>query len=116
MTAANVHADPRSIRIARDFVARISRDYRVEQAWLYGSRVKGDALPDSDLDLALVVGETREEARRLGSYLAGEAIDELLSFGVLISPLVIARSDWDRPENFPNPFLLHNVRQEGVRL
>lgn len=36
-------------------LARIRAEYRPEQVWLFGSRARGDARPDSDWDLFVVV-------------------------------------------------------------
>ena len=40
--------------IAR-FVKRIAGRYTIDQVWLYGSRARGDAAPESDADLAIIL-------------------------------------------------------------
>jgi predicted nucleotidyltransferase len=43
-------------------LARIEAQYHPEQVWLFGSRARGDAGPESDWDLFVVVpDDTREE-------------------------------------------------------
>ncbi len=47
----------------RGLLARIEGQYHPEQVWLFGSRARGDARPESDWDLLVVVpDETRDEA------------------------------------------------------
>ena len=80
---------------------------------LYGSEARGDARPDSDIDvLILLDGEKRNYRRE--DELAGELYDIELVSGVLISPMIMLRKHWEnRP--FKTPFYI-NVMNEGIRL
>ena len=80
---------------------------------LFGSEARGDARPDSDIDLLILLdGDrltlAREETVTLPLY-------ELeLRTGICISPIVMLKKQWrDRP--FKTPFYI-NVVNEGVRL
>lgn len=80
---------------------------------LYGSEVRGEARPDSDIDLLILIdGEkmtlAQEEEITLPLY-------ELeLKTGVSISPLVMLKKLWEnRP--FKTPFYV-NVMNEGIVL
>ena len=80
---------------------------------LYGSEARGDAGPDSDIDLLILVDNdkvTLEDETKI-TY----PIYELeLKTGVLISPLVISGRNWEnRP--FKTPFYI-NVMNEGIEL
>ena len=58
-TAAARSLDLRPLRM---LLARIEAQYHPEQVWLFGSRARGDAGPDSDWDLFVVVpDDTRDE-------------------------------------------------------
>jgi uncharacterized protein len=46
---------PINISQLRFLLARIEETYRPLQVWLFGSRARGDARPDSDWDLLVVV-------------------------------------------------------------
>ncbi|MBQ8153482.1 MAG: nucleotidyltransferase domain-containing protein [Prevotella sp.] len=80
---------------------------------LYGSEARGEARPDSDIDvLILLEGEKRDLHRE--SKLSGVLYDLELSSGVQISPMIMLRKQWEnRP--FKTPFYI-NVMNEGIRL
>ena len=82
-------------------------------AILYGSEARGDARPDSDIDvLVLLEGDKRDLHRE--SEMSGALYEVELSSGVLVSPMIMLRSQWEnRP--FKTPFYI-NVMNEGVKL
>jgi predicted nucleotidyltransferase len=68
---------------------------------IYGSKARGDAHPDSDLDVLLVVKNEadalRRPLRRLGYTLA-------VALEALPSILVYTRAEWDRRKQSGSPF------------
>jgi len=40
----------------------------------------------------------------------------LLETGIRIQPLPVWESEWEHPEEYPNPELLANIANEGFRL
>jgi len=80
---------------------------------LYGSEARGDARPDSDIDLLILLeGEKRDLHKE--SDISGALYDIELSSGIPISPMIMLRKQWDnRP--FKTPFYV-NVMNEGIRL
>ena len=80
---------------------------------LYGSEARGDARPDSDIDVLILLDGDRRDLKR-ENRLSGELYEIELSSGVLISPMIILRKQWEsRP--FKTPFYV-NVMNEGVRI
>jgi len=101
---------------ARRFLGLIASRYDVVGAIVFGSRARGTHRPDSDADVAVLL---RGEHRRFLTTklaMADVAFDVLLETGVLISPLPVWLDEWEHPENYSNPALLHNIDREGVRL
>ena len=81
------------------------------EARLYGSEARGDARPDSDIDLLILVDQPtvtdRDEHRIFAPLYQIE-----LQTGVLINPIIMPKHEWGRRIS---PFYL-NVENEGVRL
>lgn len=47
-----------------EIVARLVRAYRPERIYLFGSRARGEEVPDSDYDLAVIVADSTPPERR----------------------------------------------------
>jgi predicted nucleotidyltransferase len=58
--------------IARELRQRLAQRLKVEDFRVYGSRVRGEATPDSDLDVYLVVTELTPALRRWIDEIAWE--------------------------------------------
>ena len=54
-TGATTAAHSLDLRPIATLLARIEAQYHPEQVWLFGSRARGEARPDSDWDLFVVV-------------------------------------------------------------
>ena len=82
-----------------DAIGRILRLHRIAQLVAFGSRARGDARPDSDLDVALRLAP---DAAPLAAVAAEADLEELLGLPVRIVEL-------------PNPRLDAVIAAEGVR-
>ena len=83
--------------------------HRLEAAYLFGSRARGEARPDSDLDVLVVVRgnfDYDDVIRRTSAFVS----DLSLKHDIVISRAFVSK---DRFEREQSPFLL-NVRREGV--
>ena len=83
------------------------------QTILYGSEARGDARPDSDIDLLMLVDADKLTYSDKDNIIA-PFYDIELDTGIIISTIVMLRKEWEnRP--FLTPFQ-YNVRNEGITL
>jgi len=100
----------------RRFLALVSSRYDMAGAIVYGSRARGTHRPDSDADVAILIKGEHQRVLTTTLAMADVAYDVLLETGINISPLPVWLDEWEHPERFSNPALLHNIAREGVRL
>jgi predicted nucleotidyltransferase len=100
----------------RRFLALIADRYDMAGAIVYGSRTRGTHRPDSDADVAVLLRGEHQKLLKTTLAMADLAYDVLLETGINISPLPVWLDEWEHPENYSNPALLHNIAGEGVRL
>lgn len=79
---------------------------------LYGSRARGDARPDSDIDL-LILTQIRPSIQDREAFYDA-VYDYELESGISISLLILSKAQWyDRKPK--TPFMI-NVNNEGIKL
>jgi predicted nucleotidyltransferase len=105
--------DKKLSEILADLRSRIERVYgsRLERLILFGSQARRDAMPESDIDVLIVLsGEVRPglEIARTGAIIAALS----LHYDVVISSSFIAA---ERYRGERSPFLL-NVQRDGIAL
>jgi predicted nucleotidyltransferase len=96
------------LRILRQELARLLGE-QLDRVLLFGSRARGEAHPDSDIDVLVIMrGEVKpfECLRRTGEVIARLS----LQHDVVILPVFISKEQY---EQGGSPFVL-NVRREAV--
>ena len=80
---------------------------------LYGSEARGDARPDSDIDLLILLDGEKMDWKK-NEDIVGSLYELEWTTGVSINPKLMLRKNWEnRP--FKTPFYV-NVMNEGIRL
>ncbi len=83
---------------------------RVQSAWLYGSVARGDAGPESDIDL-FIVAETE-----LPFHERARLFEDLRDFNISIEALIYTPAEWVRLTSEPTVGFWQSAVREMVRV
>lgn len=98
-------------RIARELRQRLAEVTPIRDLVVFGSRARGDATPDSDMDVFVELEEITPELRERISEIAWEVGFER---DRVITTIVATRDDLEHGAMGANPLML-NIEREGVR-
>ena len=84
------------------------------EAILFGSYARGSAEPGSDIDVLILVDASRQDISAQNWQVGDLAVELLLNYGVVVSPIVENRDYFNKSVNVL-PFY-RNVDREGVRI
>ncbi|WP_407147847.1 nucleotidyltransferase domain-containing protein [Bradyrhizobium sp. ORS 86] len=102
----------RAVNLFED-AARAAYGERLIQLVLFGSRSRGEARSDSDIDIAVVLRDLRDR-RAVRDHLADLANDAIVETGMDIQTAPISLDEWENPERHTNPALIRAIKREGV--
>ena len=101
---------PEDRRMLELFAARVRALAPSAAICAFGSRARGSAHPESDLDLCLVVPEVTRELRDRIYAIAWEiGFDE----GRVLAPIILSEEDFERAPMSAST-LVANIRREGI--
>jgi len=108
--------DEKTSSAARLFIKKIASHYDMTGAILFGSRARNTHSDESDADVAILL--RGRPGKFVSTKLAMDdlAYDVLLEMGIRIQPLPVWEEEWNHPESYSNPRLLHNIEREGIWL
>lgn len=114
----NLHSSDSDLCLnaTRAFIEKVAKQYNLAGVILFGSRARNTHRPDSDADVAVLL--RGRPGKFVPTKLAMDdlAYDVLLEMGIRIQPLPIWEEEWNHPETYSNPHLLHNIEREGIWL
>jgi uncharacterized protein len=108
--------DPATEQAARAFLRALQGKYPVVEGILFGSRARGDATPDSDADIAVILRGPRGDRVAASLDMAGIAFNVMLTTGVMVQGLPVWQDELAHPEIFTNPALIKNILRDGIHL
>ncbi len=107
---AHVHSKPED-PILEEMLRRLTGAFQPERVYLFGSRARGEAGPDSDYDLLMIVKESELPRYRREQ----EAFRTLIGVGAAKDILVLTREEFDRKRTVVSS-LPAAVEREGILL
>jgi predicted nucleotidyltransferase len=98
-----------------DFVADVRQHYgtRLVDILVFGSRARGDARPDSDVDLVVILQDGNWEFREEMMLLSDMAYDAMVDPGIWIQAWPVARSIWEEDDLRKVPFFVIGARPDA---
>ena len=108
--------DPETRNAVSAFLEKLVGRFEMVDVILFGSRSRQGHRPDSDADIVVLLRGGHGNRMDVAIDMAGIAFDVLLETGILVEALPLGEDEWEHPERFNNPFLIENIRREGVRL
>lgn len=98
-------------RLLKELKQGLARLYggQLIAVYLYGSYARGEARPDSDIDVVIILDHYEHYSDEIER--TGELVSELsLAYGKSISRVIITSKQWQKSDT---P-LLQNIRAEGL--
>ena len=99
-----------SSEIANMISARVHESEPTAKVLLFGSRARGDARPDSDQDVMVLINDEASPKRWI---MSGDLIDLGWDINKMINPIVYTHSEWAKRSFTP---FYKNVMRDKIEL
>jgi len=108
------HLSHQELIAVRNFVERLPNLSKTEilSVLLFGSRARGEATPDSDIDIAVIVANNDLKQRKAIRFLA---VDIGIENGLLISTSIWGEDQWNRLKEIGTG-LYRNIHKDGIQI
>ena len=108
------HLTDRERQVAMEFVDRVRGrfDRKVIAAVLFGSRARGEAESNSDMEVLVVMSNADPEIRKEIRHLA---VEVWLEHNIYLSTHVWSQAQWHRLEELQT-LLFQNIHRDGISL
>jgi hypothetical protein len=109
-----VHLTDRERQAALEFVEKVRQRFESQliSAVLFGSRARGEATPDSDMDVLIVMAKVDPKISREIRYLA---VEVWLKHGIYLSTRVWSQNHWYELADLQS-LLYQNIQRDGINL
>jgi predicted nucleotidyltransferase len=94
----------------KEFSAKVREQFPEAQIWAFGSRARGDAQPDSDLDICVVIDNLDRSSRKAISHIAWKVGFER---DLLITTVKYSRQQFEESPRVASP-LVQTILREGI--
>jgi antitoxin ChpS len=113
-----MRVEPEILALLELLKQRLRRRFgdRFDGLYLFGSRARGDADPDSDVDVAVVLDQAMPQPFELTREILEDTYDLLLDSGYYIQPWPLEKGSLDDPMGHPYPRISRAVQREGIRI
>ena len=100
----------RDQQVLQEFARRVRLRFPDARSWAFGSRVRGDAVPESDLDVCVVVDRLDDERDR---GIIGIAWEVGFAHDVVISTVTFSREEFTAGPLAASP-IVTSIVHDGV--
>lgn len=113
-TLENHPLDVATAATVKAFLEKVTAVFSVRSAILFGSRARGEFMPESDVDVAVLLSGQHGKFMAAKMAMSDMAFDVMLDTGIRVEAIPVWEDEWANPDAYRNPFLLRNIERDGI--